>query len=263
MTVSEKAPVREGRTWANVALPIAGIVCLLSVWEVVTRADLVNRIILPAPSEIAGALFKIGRTAYFWEATLVTVQETVYGFLLGCVAAWVIGMGIGMSLTFRRIVYPLAIAFQNMPRVALAPLFLVWFGFGLTSKVVMAAAICFFPLLIAVVVGLETVDRDARTLMRSLGASRWQMYYKLSLPSSLPFFFAGLKTAMTLALTGAIVAEFVGASDGMGVLIQTYNFQLNVAEGFATIFVLMVIGLLLFGLMEWLDRKFVFWQADR
>ncbi|WP_197374346.1 ABC transporter permease [Mycolicibacterium baixiangningiae] len=259
--MTARSATREGRSWAVIALPAAGILCFLGVWEVASRVGWVNRIILPAPTEIAAALVKIGQTRYFWEATAVTVQETVYGFGLGCVGAWVIGMGIGMSLTFRRIVYPLAIAFQNMPRVALAPLFLVWFGFGLTSKVVMAAAICFFPLLIAVVVGLETVDRDARTLMRSLGASRWQMYYKLSLPSSLPYFFAGLKTAMTLALTGAIVAEFVGASEGMGVLIQTYNFQLNVAEGFATIFVLMIIGLLLFGLMEWLDRKLVFWQA--
>ncbi|WP_099021796.1 ABC transporter permease [Mycolicibacterium palauense] len=248
---------------AAVVLPATACVVVLSLWEIATRTGFFSAIIMPAPSEIAAALWEIARTGYFWSATWVTVQETIYGFLLGCLGAWVIGMGIGLSVTFRRIVYPLVIAFQNTPRVALAPVFLVWFGFGLTSKVMMAATICFFPLLISVVVGLETVDRDAATLLRSMGASRWQMYYKLSLPSSLPFFFAGLKTAMTLALTGAIVAEFAGASEGMGVLVQTYNFQLNVAHGFATIFVLMVIGLLLYGLMELLDRKIVFWQAGR
>lgn len=248
---------------ATILLPTSIIVLLLAAWEAASKAGLISEIIMPAPTAIAVALVNIAQTEYFWAATFVTVQETLYGFIIGCALAWFLGMGIGLSVTFRRVIYPIAIGFQNMPRVALAPLFLTWFGFGMLSKVIMAATICFFPLLISIVVGLETVDRDAQTLMRSVGASKWQMYRKLSLPASLPYFFAGLKTAMTLALTGAIVAEFVGANEGMGVLIKTYNFQLNVAEGFATILVLMVIGLILFGLMELLDRKLVFWRAGK
>ena len=108
-----------------------------------------------------------------------------------------------------------------MPRVALAPVFLTWFGFGITSKIVMAATICFFPVLVNIILGLETVDKNARDLMRSFGASKWEEYRKLTLPSSLPAIFASLKVAITLALIGAIVAEFVGATEGMGVLIRT------------------------------------------
>jgi NitT/TauT family transport system permease protein len=115
--------------------------------------------------------------------------------------------------------------------------------------------------LLAVVVGLQTVDDDSRTLMRSLGASRWEEYRKLSLPSSLPIIFSGLKNAITLALIGAIVAEFIGASEGMGVLIKTFNFQLEVAEGFAVIIALMLFGLILYGIMELLDNKIVFWRS--
>jgi NitT/TauT family transport system permease protein len=166
-----------------------------------------------------------------------------------------------MFTIFRLAFYPLVIAFQIMPRIALAPLFLTWFGFGITSKIVMAATICFFPVLIAVVVGLENVDRDARSLMRSFGASRWEEYRKLSLPSSLPVIFAGIKTAMTMALIGAIVAEFVGGSEGMGVLIKTFNFQLEVAHGFAVIVALSIIGLILYGLTERVENKLIFWRG--
>ncbi|WP_353808629.1 ABC transporter permease [Agromyces sp. SYSU T00194] len=257
---ANQARRRRRAAFASIVLPSVVVATVLAAWEAASAAGLVSEIILPAPSAIAIALFDIMQEAYFWEATSVTVLETVYGFLIGCGIAWLLGMAMSLSVTIRRMLYPIVVAFQNTPRVALAPLFLVWFGFGMMSKVIMAATICFFPLLISIVVGMETVDRDARLLMRSMGATRWQLYRTLSLPASLPYFFAGLKTAMTLALTGAIVAEFVGANDGMGVLIKTYNFQLNVAEGFATIFVLMVIGLLLYGLMEWIDRRIVFWR---
>jgi NitT/TauT family transport system permease protein len=260
-TKLSRAKQRRRDLFSILGWPTAFVVSIVAIWEGVSRGGLVDPIIMPPPSEVASAFYEISRTEYFWSGTWATVQETIFGFLLGCGLAWGLGMAIGLSKIFRRAVYPLVVGFQNMPRVALAPLFLTWFGFGMTSKVVMAATICFFPLLISIVVGLETVDRDARTLMRSLGASRWETYRRLELPSSLPFFFAGLKTAMTLALIGAIVAEFVGANEGMGVMIKTYNFQLNVAEGFATIFTLMFIGLILFGLMEWLDRKIVFWRA--
>jgi NitT/TauT family transport system permease protein len=173
----------------------------------------------------------------------------------------VLGTLVGTSETIRYAIYPLVIAYQNTPQVALAPVFLTWFGFGLTSKIVMAATICFFPVLIAVVVGLQTVDEDGRRLMQSFGSSRWQTYRKLSLPSSLPYVFAGLKQGLALALIGAVVAEFVGASDGIGVLIGTFNVQLDVAMGFAAILALMLIGLILFGLAELIDRKVVFWRA--
>jgi NitT/TauT family transport system permease protein len=235
---------------------------IFGVWEFVSRLEIVNPIVLPPATEVVKAFYYLMSDNFFWTAVWVTVQETLIGFLIGCTAAWVLGTLIGLSDTFRYATYPVIVAFQNTPRVAFAPLFLTWFGFGIMSKIMMAAAICFFPLLIAVVVGLQTVDASARTLMQSFGASRWQMYWKLGLPSSLPLFFAGLKTAMTLALIGAIVAEFIGANEGIGVLIKTFNFQLNVAESFAAIVALMIIGLILYGLMELADKKIVFWRAQ-
>jgi NitT/TauT family transport system permease protein len=233
-----------------------------AIWEYVSQQEIVNPIVLPPATEVVSAFVELLGERLFWDAVWVTVQETLIGFLIGCAAAWILGTLIGLSDTFRFATYPSIVAFQNTPRVAFAPLFLTWFGFGLFSKIMMAAAICFFPLLIAVVVGLQTVDGNARALMQSFGASKWQMYWKVGLPSSLPFFFAGLKTAMTLALIGAIVAEFVGANEGIGVLIKTFNFQLNVAESFAAIIALMIIGLVLYGLMELADRKIVFWRAQ-
>jgi NitT/TauT family transport system permease protein len=243
-----------------IVLPFLVLPILLGAWEAVSRTDTVDPIILPPPSEIASASWRLMQEEYFWEAVKITLYETLAGFAIGSAAGLVLGAAIGTVPIVRHVLYPFVIAFQNTPRVALAPLFLTWFGFGLTSKIVMAATICFFPPLINTVVGIDTVDDDARTLLRSFGASRWQTFRKLTLQSSLPMVFAGLKTAMTLALIGAIVAEFVGATKGMGVLINTFNFQLNVAEAFSVIIALSLIGVVLYGVMELLDRRIVFWR---
>jgi NitT/TauT family transport system permease protein len=253
---------RSGRfDWSLVLWPALALLLLGALWEALSRFEIVDPIILPPLTEVVVSLVSLSQEGFFWRNTWITLYETLLGFVIGVVAAWVLGTLIGIFRPFRLAIYPLAVAFQNTPRVALAPLFLTWFGFGLTSKYVMAATICFFPVLIAVVVGLETIDHDARTLMRSFGAKRWETYRKLSLPSSMPIIFAGIKQAMTLALIGAIVAEFVGASEGMGVMIKTFNFQLEVADGFAVIVALMIIGLVLYGIVEWLDRKIVFWRG--
>lgn len=241
--------------------PAVTLILLIGLWEFLSQTETVNQIIVPPASEVFTALIDLLGEDFFWDATWVTLEETLIGFAIGVSGAWVLGTLIGMFRFFRLSFYPLVIAFQITPRIALAPLFLTWFGFGITSKIVMAATICFFPVLIAVVVGLDNIDKDGRALMRSFGASRWEEYRKLALPSSLPIVFAGIKTAMTLALIGAIVAEFVGASEGMGVLIKTFNFQLQVAEGFAVIIALALIGLVLYGITELIEHKVVFWRG--
>jgi NitT/TauT family transport system permease protein len=266
MTTPEQVPAqlrqRSGRmSFGRIFWPALATSAMIGLWELVPRVGIVDPIIVPPASDVATALVDLCQQRVFWDATWVTVQETLAGFVIGVASAWILGTLIGLFRIFRLAFYPLIIAFQIVPRVALAPLFLTWFGFGITSKIVMAATICFFPVLINVVTGHETVDKDARTLMRSFGVSRWEEYRKLTLPSSLPLIFAGIKTAMTLALIGAIVAEFVGGSEGMGVLIKTYNFQLDVAEGFAVIVALSLIGLLLYGLTELAEKRLVFWQG--
>jgi NitT/TauT family transport system permease protein len=252
---------REKGRWGKFFWPAGTLVVFIALWEILSQTGVFNEIIVPPASEVFSALIDLMDEEYFWEATWVTVKETLIGFLVGVVFAWVLGTLIGMIRIFRLCLYPLVIAFQITPRIALAPLFLTWFGFGITSKIVLAATICFFPVLIAVVVSLDTVDKDGRSLMRSFGASRWVEYRMLALPSSLPVVFAGIKTAVTLALIGAIVAEFVGASEGMGVLIKTFNFQLQVAEGFAVIIALAVVGLVFYGITEMIENKLVFWRG--
>jgi NitT/TauT family transport system permease protein len=237
------------------------VLILIAAWELATRSGILNPIIFPPASHVATALVELGQQRFFWDAFRTTMIETLAGFALGAGSAWIFGTLLATFALARYAFYPLAVALQIAPRVALAPLFVVWFGFGITSKVVLAATICFFPVLINVMVGLQTVEQDARVFMRSIGASRWEEYRKLGLPSSLPLLFASLKTAITLALLGAIVAEFAGGVEGMGVLIQTFNAQLDVAEGFAVIIALMIAGLILYGAMELLESRVVFWKS--
>jgi NitT/TauT family transport system permease protein len=239
------------------------VASLIVLWQIASEIGLLNPIIVPSPWSVAQALRYLIFEPFFWEAASVTMQETIYGFLIGVAIAWILGTAMGLSPRMRAALYPVTVGFQIMPRVALAPLFLVWFGFGIESKIAMAATICFFPVVLSVLVGLQTVDEESRQFFRSLGASSWDEYRRLSLPSSLPIIFSGLKNAITLALIGAIVAEFVGAAEGMGVLIKKFNFQLEVANGFASILALMFFGLILYWIIEILDNRIVFWRSRR
>jgi NitT/TauT family transport system permease protein len=256
---ADSAP-RNRREWIGaLGWPFLVFVAAIASWELVVRTGFVNEIVLPLPEDVATAFIGLLQADYFWQAALVTLQETLLGFMIGAGLGFVLGVCIASVKVIRQALYPYAVAFQNTPRVAFAPVLLTLFGFDIWSKVALAAAICFFPTLLAVMVGIQTVDEDAKTVMRSYGASTWQMFRKLTLPAASPFIFAGLKLGMTFALIGAIVAEFVGAARGMGVLIETFNFQLDVAEAYAVVMALSIMGLALYGIMELLDRKVVFW----
>ena len=154
------------------------------------------------------------------------------------------------------------VALQVTPRVAIAPLLFIWLGFGTFPKIVLAATICFFPVFINTLTGLTIIDEDERELFRSLRASKGQEFFRLQLPSAMPVTFAGFKTAISLALIGAIVGEFVSADQGLGLLIQRFSFQLNTPAAYAVLFSLTVLGLLLYGFMELLDRYFIFWNRN-
>lgn len=250
-----------GRAFASTVLPPLGaVVVLFGLWEAASRTELVDPLVLPAPTKVAEALWDLAGESFFWDAVRVTVWEAVAGFSIGVAAGLVLGTAIALIPFVRRAIYPLAVAFQTTPQVALAPLFLVWFGFGLTPRILFAATTCFFPVLVSVIVGLGTADADARTLMRSFGASRWQRFRKLEWPSALPVVFAGIRTAVPLALIGALVGEFVGGNEGMGVLITTFNQQLDMPQTFAVIVALAIIGLTAYRLVEFADCKVVYWQ---
>jgi NitT/TauT family transport system permease protein len=220
-----------------------------------------SRFVIPAPSGIADALLTLVQEAFFWEALRLTLVETLLGFVVGAGAGLLLGVLIGEVKLFRQTIYPYVVLFQSLPKVALAPLFVVWFGFGISSKVVMAATIAFFPLLVNTLTGLDSVNKNAKLLFQGYGASRALMFWKLSMPEILAAVMAGMKTAMTLALIGAIVAEFVGAQKGLGILLERFNFQLQMEMAFAVLLVLALVGLLLYLLLDVIERKVIYWRG--
>jgi NitT/TauT family transport system permease protein len=238
------------------------LVLLIVLWEAASRAGLVAPIVLPPPSRVWDGLVILFTAPWFPQHVWLTTAETLIGFVIGGAAAILLGIVMVNMPLVKEVIYPYVVAFQVMPKVVLAPIFITWFGFGMESKIVMAIAISFFPVVINTVVGLESVEENASLLMRSFVASRRQVFCKLAWPTALPSIFAGLKTSLTLALIGALVAEFVTAKEGLGTLITTFSFELKVHLVFAVIIVVSVLGLALYGIMEYLDRKVVFWRRS-
>ena len=238
-------------------------VVIVAIWHLAVAGGLVSPIILPPPLEVAQALVATVTDGFFYAHLWTTTAEVLLGFIIGSAIGFSLGAALGVSSLLREVSYAYIVAFQGLPKVVLAPVFVTAFGFGMTSKVVMAIAICFFPVLINTMAGLTSVDPEAKRLLRSLTASDWHVFTKLSLPHSLPLVFAGLKTALTLALVGAIVGEFVGASEGLGVLLGTFAYQLQVARVWALTIILALMGVILLLIIEWLDAKIVFWRSDR
>jgi len=235
----------------------------LALWEGAVRAFRVPAFILPPPSQIGMALYRGGASGIYLHHVWITLAETLLGFVLGSAVAFLTGTVLAASRPTEYYLYPYIVMFQNMPKVALAPLIIIWFGLGLGSKVVSAALIAFFPLLVNTIAGLRSADEDRVDLMRSLGASQMQIFWMLRLPSALPFLMAGLEVAMVFALVGAIVAEFVGAEAGLGMLIQSRNFSMDVAGEFAVLFILAVLGLALNAVVVLVRRRVLFWDPSQ
>jgi len=251
-----------GLTPKTVALPAAALLGLLAVWQLLSSQGVFNPIIVPPPSDIFSELVDLLQEGYFWRALRFTLLATVQGFVYGCLLGFVLGALVAEFSTFRTAVYPWIVLFQNMPRVALAPLFLTWFGFGVGSKIILAVTICFVPVLVNTIVGLTSVSEDSRTLLRSLGATRWQVLRRLSLPTAAPSIMAGIKLGSTFSLLAVVIGEFLGSTEGMGVLLTTFNFQLNIGAAFAVALVLAFVGLALYGLVAAVERRFIFWRND-
>ena len=246
----------------NPYLRIVLLVVILCVWQEAVSYFAVPTYILPAPSAIGEALWRGVASLVYVQNLWITVLETVLGFVAGAALAFLLGTVLALSRRTEYYCYPIIIMFQSLPNVALAPLIVIWFGLGLTSKVINAALIAFFPLMVNTIVGLRSADEDRLNLMRSLDASEAQIFWMLRLPGALPFIMAGLEVAMILALIGAIVAEFVGATKGLGVLMESLNFSADVAGVFSILFILSMLGLLLNQTIAALRRRVLFWDAS-
>ncbi|HXL67395.1 MAG TPA: ABC transporter permease [Xanthobacteraceae bacterium] len=246
----------------GLALRLALIAATLAIWEALVRALSVPAFILPTPSSIFVAFYRGFASSLYLDHIWVTLTETLLGFAFGSALAFALGIAVALSRRVEYFLYPFIVMFQAMPKVALAPLIIVWFGLGLTSKVMAAALVAFFPLMVNTIVGLRSADEDRVNLMRSLAATRWQIFWMLLLPNALPYIFAGLEIAMIFALIGAIVAEFVGAQSGLGMLMQSMNFTMDVAGQFSILFILSLLGLLLNSLVSQVRRRVLFWDPS-
>ncbi|WP_417561596.1 ABC transporter permease [Microbacterium sp.] len=238
------------------------VIVLLVVWQTFVVVFDVNPFILPSPVALAeefGALLVEPET---WVETGVTVIEVLLGFAIGVVTGLAVGIVLGKIPWLETSLRPLIIIAQVAPKVAFIPLFVIWFGFGMTSKVVLAAILAFFPVMLNALLGVRSVELGQRELMQSLNATRLQTFGQLELRSVLPYLFAGMEVAIVLATTGAIVGEFLGGSSGLGALVVSSMNSLNVARTFALILLLSLIGLILYVIVNESKRLFIPWHES-
>jgi len=251
---------RTPRWLSLLVLGVAGIL----IWYGITLLEVVSPILFPGPIETFEEIYLSARGIlsgdHVFEALVITTQEVIWGFIAAAALGFFFGVIVGETKIGQKAVMPYLVGFNASPKVAFAPVFVAWFGFGINSKIVMALFIAFFPVIVDTAAGLASTDRDTVMLFRSLGASRWQTLTKLKLPNALPYIFAGLKTAAVFSVVGAVVGEYLGGGKGLGELVRLSAQQLRLDRVFALIFYLSLLGLALFAFVSWLERRLVFWH---
>lgn len=247
------------RTMQHYGRPTAAILAVIFVWHAVTTWFGVPGWLLPSPKAVLMAAYEY--QALLPKHTAVTVVEILLGLAVSLVVGVSLAIVIVWSPFLRQTIYPLILGLQSVPKVALAPLFLIWIGYGMPSKVVIVASIAFFPILVDTVTGLAIVERDLLDMVKVLRASTFQTFIKIRIPSAMPYFFSGTKVAVTLAVIGSVVGEFVGSDEGLGYLIMVSGSQLNTAMVFAALVILSLMGAILFEVVEALQRITCPWSV--
>src|SRR5438874_7277138 len=240
--------------------PILLILILLVLWDLTIRVFHIPPYLIPAPLAVIGQL--VAEWPKLLRETLVTTYATLGGFALSIAFGIPMALLIAYSRTIESFVYPLLVFSQSVPKIAVAPLFVVWFGFGIIPKVIAAFMLGFFPVVVSTVMGFKSVDRDMLDLARSMKASKIETFIRISLPHALPSIFAGLKVSITLAVVGAVVGEFVGSNSGIGYLLQIANGNFDLPLMFAALTVLSGIGVLLFVAVDLVERLMIPWHAS-
>ena len=252
----------------GVLAPIALIAVLIGAWQIAADtgalADLLDldSFFVPAPSEIATAL--ADNRELLLDNAWVTLQEVLLGFGIALALGVALAAALHLSPLLRRAIYPLAVGSQTIPILVVAPIFVIWFGFGIGPKVAIVALICFFPIVVNTLDGLASTSAQSRKLMRSLGAGPVRSFTTLELPAALPYLFSGAKIAVAVAVIGAVFGEWAGADSGLGHLILLDNAQVgNVDRLFASVVVLSAMAMALFAVLAAIERLLVPWKADR
>ena len=249
------------RDYAVYGYPVATLAVIFVAWELAARAGYFPRYLLPSPTGVAVRFAQL--KGLIFKELMVTLEETLLGFGLSVVVGIPLAMALTSSRTFNRAIYPLLVGSQVVPKVALAPLFLVWFGFGLMSKVLIVFLVAFFPIVIDAIVGLESTETGKLYVARAAGATSWQLFWKVRLPNALPAIFGGMKVAITLAVVGAIVGDFIAAENGIGRLLLSANGNMDTELLFAALLALVAAGIALFLLMEGLEKVALPWHISQ
>ena len=252
--------VRVRHATGSVMLPLMTFVILFAVWELIVRFMDVQAVILPAPSVIFAELFT--SFSFYLPHIGVTFYEAMVGFVIGTVLALVGGVIMSQSRLLERMLLPVAVLAHVTPIVVIAPLFMIWFGFGTFPKILVAAIISFFPMLINSTTGFRSVDESNLEYMRSLHSSRWEIFFKLSLPGSLPFLFSAARTCISMSVIGAVVGEMSGASKGLGNVVMVSANYLQMDRMFAAIFLLALMGILLTNAVRIVEKRFLAWHSS-
>jgi NitT/TauT family transport system permease protein len=234
--------------------PLLLLAALLLAWEAACRLLGLPKLVLPPPSAVAQSLWQGLASGYFWPHLRATTLELVLGVATGCLIGFAAGIALAEFAPLRRLLMPYVVASQVIPKLALAPLFVLWFGFGMTSTVVITALICFFPLLENTLTALQQVAPERLELFRMLGATRVQTLWRLKLPSGLPVILAGMRVAVVLALVGAVVGEFIGASRGLGALVIASQGTMDTSLMFAVLVLIAALGMLAYHATLLLER---------
>lgn len=268
--VCETVWAPEKISWIDrIPRPVTMVMLLLTflgVWQIVFLLKVISHIILPSPFETISEIVTVGLNLltgdYMLKSLWTTTQEVLLGFSIAVALGFSLGLLVGETDFGERMVMPYLVAVNAMPKVAFAPLFVSWLGFGIASKVALSAFVAVFPIIVATAAGIHAADQNARMLFRTMGASRWQTLTRLKLPTGMPLFFTGLKNAAVLAVVGAVVGEFLGGGKGFGELIRIAASMIHTPRVFALIIYLSMLGLATFGVVIWLQRKLIFWHKE-
>ncbi|GAA1612469.1 ABC transporter permease [Kribbella sancticallisti] len=245
---------------AAALLPVLGLIGALALWWLATIVFSIEKFLLPTPGDVISTF--LDQPAYLLKETWVSFSETMGGFLLAIVAGVPIALVIVRSVILERLIYPLLLGLNAIPKIAIAPLLVIWMGFGMFPKVVMVLLVCFFPIVISTATGMKSTPVELVELMRSLNANRVQEYFKLRLRYAMPQIFTGLKVAISLAVIGSVIAEFVGAQAGLGYVIANSGASADTPLAFAAITLLSIMSIILFYGLVLLEQFLLPWAQE-
>ncbi|SMB90717.1 ABC-type nitrate/sulfonate/bicarbonate transport system, permease component [Desulfonispora thiosulfatigenes DSM 11270] len=239
-------------------IPLGFSIFIILVWEIFVKALQIPKWILPAPSIIINSLFS--NLPYMFNHTIATLAEALLGFVLAIIISFIIAFLMDSISFIRKAIYPLLIISQTIPIISVAPLFIIWFGYGILPKIIVVQLVCFFPIVISLLGGLASVDDDQINLLRSMGASNLELFKMVKLPASMPSFFSGLKISASYSIMGAIIGEWLGAERGLGVFMTLAQKSFQTEKVFAAILIITVLSLGIFLVVSIMEKIIIPWK---